>query len=97
MSEQKKRFTPGEWFRTSTGFVKSCISDPAQTVAIVPGVCSEAKMIGLTEAQANANLIAAAPEMYELLEKLQKGHTYGNATWQNIERVLRKARGEVQE
>ncbi len=44
--------------------------------------------------EADMNLIAAAPEMYELLKTLQKGHTYGNATWQNIERVLRKARGE---
>lgn len=44
--------------------------------------------------EAIANLIAAAPEMYEILIQLQIGGGLGIARHRQIEKLLAKARGE---
>jgi hypothetical protein len=47
------------------------------------------------EARANAQLIAAAPEMYELLAAIEKGGPdVSDTLWQQIAPLLAKARGE---
>lgn len=67
------KFTPGPWqfdtdrFNDDEGLVY-CVEDVARTniiLAKIPIEDSEA-----TAALANANLIAAAPEMYEMIEAL---------------------------
>ena len=95
MNEPK--FTPGPWYiseyetRQRMAIVDKQLEcyDSRHTIATV------CKANG--HEAANAALIAAAPELYATLERLQKSHTCGNATWQIIESVLCKARGEVQE
>jgi hypothetical protein len=46
------------------------------------------------EANANANLIAAAPDMFELLEGLQENSALPEETAEEIKLVLRRARGD---
>ena len=67
-----RRFTPGPWFCTCIGHIKECMGDPPKTIAVIPGVASEAKMSGITEAKANAALVAAAPKMLAKLEEVRK-------------------------
>ncbi len=95
MSDRKESFTPGPWFCTCIGHVKECMGDPPKTVATIPGFCSEVKMDGITEKQANADLIAAAPEMYELLQRLSHALFAEDADeWTaEIKSLLAKANG----
>ena len=45
-------------------------------------------------AQANAHLIAAAPELYAALAELVRIHKTSHVTWDDAELALAKARGE---
>ena len=94
MSERKERFTRGPWVLTyrqsRLGFAMDIDGGPDGDWVARLGMTDESEV-----GRANAALLLAAPEMYETLKRLQRGHTYGNATWQIIENVLRKARGEV--
>lgn len=47
------------------------------------------------EQSSNASLIAAAPDMYALLKKLQIDGGLGVARHREIDRILAKARGEL--
>jgi hypothetical protein len=47
-----------------------------------------------TETNANASLIAAAPDMFELLECLQENSALSEETAEEIKLVLRRARGD---
>ncbi len=47
-----------------------------------------------TEANANASLIAAAPDMFELLEGLQENSALPDEVAEEINLVLRRARGD---
>lgn len=97
MSEAK--FTKGPWVKDygmTLGHIKS-INDAHG--GLTPTVCMYSmRFINEKEMQANAHLIAAAPEMYALLEKLVNPdnckkdiiHIIGNA-----ESLLAKARGEL--
>lgn len=87
MSEVK--FTKGAW-------VVSDYSEFDGTMRIMQGNITIAVSFGRHESQANANIIAAAPEMYELLERLspimQDNRYFG--VRDEIEGLLAKARGE---
>ena len=50
------------------------------------------------EDEANARLCSAAPEMYLLLEQIDRGHLFGwdSPLAKRIEKALRKANGERQ-
>lgn len=50
------------------------------------------------EDEANARLCSAAPEMYRVLEQIDRGHLFGwdSPLAKRIERALRKANGERQ-
>ncbi len=94
--KKKEKFTPGPWFTMfgnhvhshGNGFVARATDSP----------------LGPAANRANANLIAAAPEMYELLDRI-KGmlefckleNSIDAETEHEIDRLLAKARGEVQE
>lgn len=91
------KFTKGPWYvptkeqhRYCAGKIcKLCDDDFPVVVADVNTY--------FTEAKANAALIACAPEMYEVLEKLSMQLTEINAhkAVDQIERLLAKARGEA--
>ena len=101
MSEPK--FTKGPWkmVNMSKYTIVDC-NDKKHKIAILVPRQSDISTYAdfnktneiVNEMHCNGWLIAAAPDMYALLEKLQKGHREGNATWQIIENVLKKARGE---
>ena len=60
------RGTPGEWFQDKYGNVKSEHSKAPTKAIPVVGLClSQGE-----EAEANAQLIAAAPELFEALNEL---------------------------
>lgn len=70
----KNAYTPGPWAITTKRFSRQGVALEGDiTVVTMPGPC-EAVVVSLgatrEEIQANAQLIAAAPAMYELLEKL---------------------------
>ena len=50
------------------------------------------------ENEANARLCSAAPEMYRILEQIDRGHLFGwdSPLAKRIEKALRKANGERQ-
>ncbi len=92
----KPIFTPGPWHESDD------ISDPCYIVGKGRIVCSIKYHEPYDEADANAHLIAAAPEMYAMLERIMDYRTGGpfiaNPTkTEEIYNLLAKARGEVRE
>ena len=86
MGEQK--FTPGTW--------NNCDGETIETKKA--RICIIAPLnLTQEESDANAALIAAAPEMYEALEfsKKEFHDLYFENCCEYIESVLKKARGEV--
>ncbi len=81
----KAKFTPGPWrLSTLTG---------ARWKEVFGGTPEEdvAQAVGT----ANAHLIAAAPEMYQLLEDVRDHGTYAGSTREaDINAALARARGE---
>ena len=96
MSETK--FTPGPWKRKDN-FVYSPMSDEDDTLFVSIAVACT----GIAPAIANANLIAAAPDMYKALECACDKYCIGYARDSLvkcedcvIQKALRKARGETE-
>jgi len=89
MSEPK--FTPGPW---RVG--KSIYQSQARVVAEKGGRVADVFAYEEDQDHANAALIAAAPEMYELLDELDKATTAAeiDALYTRIPALLKKARGE---
>ena len=87
------KFTKGEWVSHDkrpycNGF---SIFAGSQYVAFV------GDSDNVTECETNANLIAAAPEMYEELQEVSNwlNSRFGMGDWhKDIEKLLAKARGE---
>lgn len=98
MSDTK--FTPGPWSLNSK--VKTAINSESKHVAMVNYFESMTKsMLTDDEHTANANLIAAAPEMYQALELcINAMPIAGDSEKQDYARItaidaLAKARGEL--
>lgn len=89
MSEAK--FTKGPWKRNY--HANGCQYVSAQNG--MNGCYSVASTHGPDDL-ANAHLIAAAPDMYEILIQLQIGGGLGIARHRQIDKILAKARGESQ-
>lgn len=89
-------FTPGPWvpdYNLTIGHIKSTSSLVNRT----PTVCRyDVKTPSLSEDEkkANSRLIAAAPEMYEMLEKLITEGQVSEYYWYEIRALLSKVRGE---
>ena len=96
--EKRAGFTPGPW--TS----EDCT--PGESAGLCYAIKSEHTVIARTtdgwkEAQANARLIASAPELYEqcklfervIVELLMQGETGGDYELEKLREVLAKADG----
>ena len=98
MNEDKPKFTPGPW---KVSFPKkddewmtriAVIAKNAERYSALGPICLVGKRRGIVS-EANTFLIAAAPEMYALLELLAKRYKPDSATRQRIDALLAKARG----
>jgi len=95
MSEAK--FTKGEWTVNDEGGLIE-INSMSGTVGTVWGFDPDHTGCNISEeSHCNAHLIAAAPDMYAMLEKLSGQLTDINAhrAADEVEMLLAKARGEV--
>lgn len=91
----KPKFTPRPWFVDHGVPGKPRIFSRADNL-IKSMVCA-CEHGALSRQEHDATLIAAAPEMYELLERIIDEMNYTTIQYHNakdIEAVLRKARGE---
>ena len=91
--------TPGPWevsyWCDGLGGDKPAITASGATIAIT----HPAPICPIEECKANANLIAAAPDMYEALEDIGRGKLQGPGDFEIYvkavcEKALSKARGE---
>ena len=102
MNEPKPKFTPGPWHASVKPGVHYVVSDDSYTIATTYWRENN-------EERFNAALIAAAPEMYEMLDFLSnylnvasaampKESGFGDAMIgfsNNIDAILARARGEA--
>ena len=84
MSNETK-FTEGDWFADDSCYGSPFIDDGSG------GVLAEVYDVN------NAHLIAAAPEMYKILDFIYKelNGVEESIYWDDIEKLLSKARGEA--
>ena len=97
MSEAK--FTKGEWILNPKGFLGELELTTQSRIdeLNIPILKIDTNYIGIIgrEQKANANLIAAAPEMYEMLAKISSEmECFHGVDTESIENLLAKARGE---
>ena len=91
MSEDK--FTPGPWSAPDKGNLRGAVVAKDGEMVCDPSGAGRYE----DEMDANARLIAAAPEMYELLVLLENYYAVrgeSNSVTKTISQVLKKARGE---
>jgi len=93
MSEAK--FTKGEWTVNDEGGLIE-INSMSGTVGTVWGFDPDHTGCNISEeSHCNAHLIAAAPDMYAMLEKLTQPYGMEDFSHDEVEQLLAKARGEV--
>lgn len=92
-------FTPGPWRivkHTKAPDADLGPHDDWTIESVQGGICWEAQGRGAAQTEANARLIAAAPELYEALEELfDIVSRNGLAMSNRANTALRKARGET--
>ena len=99
MNEPK--FTKGPWYAYSHDH-KDCLDEyytewGVSSSETKRGICSMLGADSEDEINANAALIAMAPELYDMLQKILDEHvipTYKAQMAQDVIRILKKARGE---
>ncbi len=94
MSEAK--FTKGPW-EVVDGYYPSFIEIKCGEMMDI-SICWHATDLSYSdgvERRANAHLIAAAPDMYEMLASLREDYGLLSAVGKDIDMLLAKARGEV--
>jgi len=91
VAQKTARHTPGPWTIGEDGDV---FADDCACVAMICGAAD-----GIIEAQANAHLIAAAPELLaaatrvvEHLSKMENGKWLNNAAGEELKAAIAKAR-----
>ena len=109
MTETKPKFTPGPWRICNDGgtvnYRELVIRDrpPINSIKQLPAdiCCCTGCLNNACEREANAALIAAAPEMYELLDRIRGRlesckleQSIDVETEREIRQLLAKARGE---
>lgn len=90
-----RKFTPGPWKYSYGWIVAPC------DIAIAKAHCGAKGPLRVADMEANAHLIAAAPEMYDMLSCIlieQESHgEHGDATLKTaIAALLRKADGNTE-
>lgn len=87
------KFTKGEWkiFNERVGVIDN--SDTQSFGMMIEVAYIDMYNFGEEEGEANANLIAAAPDMYEMLEFISANPSEVNVV--QIRNLLSKARGEL--
>ena len=95
MSETK--FTPAPWSAKGGWMI---VDKGERLIAQFESLNDELSNCNTPESFANANLIACAPEMYAMLDKisdelLDAGGVWNCALAKDIEKLLAKARGEA--
>lgn len=98
------KHTPGPWVRDfKPGYQCDVRAASGRKVAVTGGLqdpkTREAYIVNSSENDANAHLIAAAPEMYDMLTTAVRYFRHNNIDCQSLhvgemEQVLKKARGE---
>ena len=96
-----KKFTPGPWTATYDSQLQAAIEIYSTEDRIIVAVLPDRGTIeAMSEIEANANLIAAAPDMYEALETIERvagiGMMEDDPARVKARDALRKARGEEQ-
>jgi len=89
-----EKFTKGEWVAF---YPHEVLSEGLMSIESDVGklICkAELYKSTITEVTANANLIAAAPEMYAALKMIQIEGGLSVARHKQVDKVLSKARGE---
>jgi hypothetical protein len=95
----KTKFTPGPWIKRGKGTIET--SGGAEVASVMDGQMLD--RVDHETQEANAHLIAAAPELYEALEELhaqqngpplEKYKTRWEKAMRKTEAALAKARGE---
>jgi hypothetical protein len=51
--------------------------------------------VATAESEADASLIATAPDMYEVLDGVEKDDAIPHGLWEEVQFVLRRARGDI--
>jgi hypothetical protein len=77
----KTRFSSGMWR-----------VDPLNRTRVVDR-CG--RTIANAESEADASLIASAPDMYEVLDSIENSDTIQVGLWEHVQFVLRRARGDI--
>lgn len=85
------RFTPGPWKVVEDSYGNTVVTGKGMVVEI--GLEHIAKVGGLAEHEANARLIAAAPELLEALINLRDNFDYPPAAYEVILNAIAKAEG----
>ena len=90
------KFTKGEWFTEDYSTLLNVSAKGSGSICDVDtDYITDEYVIDPTEEQrANAHLIAAAPDMYEMLYYIMKGEIRAYAHEKRIKELLSKARGE---
>ena len=53
------------------------------------------RTVATAESETDASLIAAAPDMYEVLDGMEKDDAVPPGLWEEVQLVLRRARGDI--
>lgn len=97
------KFTKGEWSfdlseKSNANLLCYTVSSKSYGAVIADCYGTKSSMMdwyaGASQVNANAHLIAAAPEMYEMLEKCSKEMRKSGYETAPIDSILKKARGE---
>lgn len=89
----KEKFTKGPWVYEPVKSNDNCFLIEKESTGF--GVCKT--ILNQDSDMANANLIAAAPEMYSILEEIMIDDLDGGSLHRAnlIKKLLEKARGEI--
>jgi hypothetical protein len=87
--------TPGPWEIDQA--IRHGFTVYSQQAGFIVGYMDEEGRYGAVESEANARLIAAAPDLLEALEELlvqREGHYSTQTAWDKARAAIAKARGE---